>query len=67
MNGGNMSKKECFQNNQTGENSKIDIDNTSGGPQNWVTKLMNHLFQANDWNLTSPDKNILLLKDIHHV
>ena len=48
MHGGNMSKKTFFQNNQTGENSKIDIDNTSGGPQNWVTKLMNHLFQAND-------------------
>ena len=40
--------KKIFKNNQTGKNSKIDINNTSGGPENWVTKLMNHLFQAND-------------------
>ena len=48
MHGGNMSKKLKKKNNQTGKNSKIDINNTSGGPENWVTKLMNHLFQAND-------------------
>ena len=48
MHGGNMSKKNFKKDYQTGQNSKIDINDTSGGPENWITKLMNHLFQAND-------------------